>query len=247
MSDLGEISAEVHEVLDRLDRVLARFADLDRNRLASIQSRLADSPNQRQALAMVARARALLQQAADGAAAARRSGADWLSLHGSAQSGRSDGESAGPSVKSHWDTGFATPGGRAYFPPTETSLRKLAAALPEFPGEYTFDAHGDSEHVYIGDHVLTATDVVELIEADGTWGHRPIRLFSCNAGRGDKPIAAEVADLSKVKVTAPDDFAWSGADGRVVVAPVKTTTVEGVVVEVPDYDREGSWREFDPS
>ncbi len=246
MSDLGEISAEVHEALDRLDRVLARFADLDRNRLASLQARIADSPNQRQALAMVARARALLQQAGDGATAARRSGAGWLSQHGSAQSGRSGGEPIATAVKSHWDTGFATPGGRAYFAPKETSLRKLATALPGFPGEYTFDAHGDSEHVYIGDDALTAADVVELIEADSAWGHRPIRLFSCNAGRGDKPIAAEVADLAKVRVTAPDDYAWSGADGRVVVAPVKATTVDGVVVEVPDYDREGSWREFDP-
>lgn len=232
MSDLGEISAEVQDALARLERVCARFAELDRQRLAAIQAQIGDGPNGRQAAAMISRARMLLREAAEAAVAARRAGAGWLSQHGSAESGRS--------------AGLSTPGGRAYYPPEEPKLRRAAAALPEFPGEYTLDAHGDSEHVFIGEQVLSAQGVVELIEADSEWRHRPIRLFSCNTGRGEAPIAQEVATLSKVKVTAPDGLAWSAADGRHGVAPIVTRVVNGAVVEVPDFDREGSWREFRP-
>lgn len=233
MSDLGEISAEVNEALGRLERVLTRFAELDRHRLASIQAQLGKSPDGKQAVAMIARARTLLRQAAQGTAEASRAGANWLSQHGSAE--------AGPS------TGFSTLGGRAYYPPEDTKLRRAAATLPEFPGEYTFDAHGDSEHVFIGKQPLSAADVVELIEADPNWGRRPIRLFSCNTGSGEAPIAEEIATLSKVRVTAPDGLAWSSADGSYGVAPIEIRVVQGAVVEVPNYDREGSWREFDPS
>lgn len=256
MSDLGEISGEVREALDRLDRVLAHFAHLDRDRLTPIQSQIGRSPQQRQALALVASARALLRQAAEGAMAARRSGAGWLGQHGSTQSGRSGGGTFQPrsapssfassAAESAWAVGFSTPGGKAYYPPTEPALREAAAALPRFAGEYTFDAHGDSGHVFVGDEALSAAEVVELIEADPSWGHRPIRLFSCETGRGEAPIAAEVASGAKVRVTAPDELAWSAADGSSFVAPIKTSVVNGVVVEGPDLDRQGSWREFDP-
>jgi hypothetical protein len=257
VSDLGEISAEVREALDRLDRVLAHFGHLDRGRLAPIQSQLGRSPAERQAVALVARARVLLREAAEGAQAARSSGADWLDQHGSADSGRSGGGSSevrssspsfvSPGAESAWTTGFATPGGKAYYPPAEPGLREAAATLPEFSGEYTFDAHGDSGHVFVGGQALSAAAVVELIEADPNWGRRPIRLFSCNTGRGEDPIAAGVATGTGVKVTAPDGYAWSLAgSGEFGVYPVGVKVVNGEVVEGPDRSREGSWREFEP-
>lgn len=232
MSDLGEISAELMELLGRLERGLGRLGALDRDTLAAVQAEASRHPEGKPAAALIDRARGQLRQAAEGTVAARRAGEDWLAQHGSAQGGRS--------------SGFDTPGGRAYFPPSESKVREAAAALPAFPGEYTFDAHGSSEHVFIGGEKLSAQDVAELIEADERWGGRPVRLFSCDTGCGDDPIAAEVAKILGLKVTAPEGRAWSSADGRFGVFPIEIRIVQGAVVEVPNYDAEGSWREFNP-
>jgi hypothetical protein len=232
VSDLGEISAELSEVLGRLERVLAQFGALDRNALAPIQAEVSRHPDGRQAAALIERARSMLRQAAEGAVAARRAGEDWLAQHGSSHAGHS--------------SGFETPGGRAYYPPTEPDLREAAAALPAFPGEYTFDAHGSSEHVFIGDETLSAPEAAALIESDEKWDGRPIRLFSCNTGLGESPIAGEIAKLLGVKVTAPEGRAWSSADGRYGVHPIEVKVVEGAVVEVPNRKVEGTWREFYP-
>jgi hypothetical protein len=232
VSDLGEISAELSEALGRLERVLARCAALDRDILAPLQAEIARRPDGRGAAALIDRARGLLRQAAEGTVAARRAGEAWLSQHGSADAGRS--------------SGFDTPGGRAYYPPAEPGMREVAATLPEFPGEYTFDAHGSSEHVFIGEETLSAREVAELIRADGRWGGRPVRLFSCDTGLGRAPIAQALANLLKVKVTAPEGRAWSSADGTHGVYPIEVKVVQGAVVEVPNLDAEGSWREFDP-
>ncbi|HET7589159.1 MAG TPA: hypothetical protein VFK14_03085 [Solirubrobacterales bacterium] len=232
MSDLGEISAELNEALGRLERLLAQLSELDRRSLAPLQAELSRLPDGRRAAALIDRARQLLRQASEGTVAARRAGAGWLSRHGSSQVGGSHG--------------FDTPGGRAYYPPMESNLRELAAVLPEFPGEYTFDAHGSDEHVFIGEETLSAQEVAELIEADERWGRRPVRLFSCDTGLGEAPIAEQLAKILKVKVTAPEGRAWSSADGRHGVFPIETKLVQGVVVEGPNYKAEGRWREFDP-
>lgn len=232
MSDLGEISAELNEALDRLERTLTRFGELDRRQLASVRAEVAQRPDARQVVALIDRARSQIRQAREGAAAARRAGEAWLARHGSDQTGSSPG--------------FETAGGRAYYPPSEQEHRAAAAALPPFSGEYTLDAHGSTEHVFIAEEALSAAEVAELISADERWAQQPVRLFSCNTGRGDAPIAQELAKLLGVRVTAPDGIAWSSADGRFGVAPVEVKTVQGVVVEVANFEREGCWREFHP-
>jgi hypothetical protein len=233
VSDLGEISAELMSALDRLDSVLQRFGEVDRTRLAPIEVEVAKDPRLRPTVALIARARALVRQARSGTVAARRAGQDWLSQHGAAQAA--------------WVEGSDIAGGRAYFAADESGMREATAALPSFPGEYTFVAHGSSDGVYIGATELTATAVAELIRSDEKWNNHPVRLFACNTGRGENPIAAELASLLGVSVTAPDDFAWLGADGRFGVAPVKSASVNGVVVEVPDCANKGRWRVFDPA
>ncbi len=263
MSDLGEISAELSAALDRLDRVLDRFHEIDRLHIAAIQDQVARDPKLRHVGALIARARSCIRQAGNGVVAARRAGGDWLAQHGSPDAGRS---SAGQSMPVHgegldvgssglghsaavdaaWAERLRTPGGMAFFPATEPELRLVAGTLPSFPGEYTFDAHGSSYAVEFDGNALTAAEVAELIRADERWGHRPVRLFSCNTGRGENPIAAELAAELGVRVIAPDDVVWSDADGWVGVAPVKKTKVEGVVVEIPDCERAGSWRVFEP-
>lgn len=253
MSDLGEISAELSEALTRLERVLARFSDLDRNRLASIQAELGRRPDGRQAAAFIARARGLLRQAGEGTLAARRAGEGWLSQHGSDQGGGSGGQefqagsrSPGFESQSSFSTGFETLGGRAYFRPEEREHRISAKVLPAFPGEYTLDAHGASQGVLIDGQWRSASEVAALIEADPRWGGRPVRLFVCETGLGEAPIAQEIANILGVPVTAPVGIAWSSSEGDYGVYPVRVTIVNGVVVERADEDVEGIWRVFHP-
>lgn len=263
MSDLGEISAEVRAALASLDRALNRFAALDRSQLAPLEAELSKSPPTQQAAAMIATARALMRQARNGATAARSSGAGWLSEHGSGESGSSRGAGPGDSgarpigversasfgsaaVEAVWAAGVDTPGGRAYFPATEPELLNAAITLPAFAGEYSFDAHGRSDRVEFGSETLGAAEVAELIRADARWEGRPVRFFSCATGSGEDPIAAQLAKLLGVRVTAPEDLVWSHPDGTVVVGPPKTTVVNGKVVEVPDPEAGKGWREFFP-
>ncbi|HEX7245792.1 MAG TPA: hypothetical protein VF245_09530 [Solirubrobacterales bacterium] len=264
MSDLGKISAELTGALDRLGRVLDRFHALDRVSLEPIQAQAVKEPELRHVAALVARARTLVRQAGEAAVAARAAGEDWLSQHGSRDSGGSgswqlaegerrgdwDGPASGgfgsAAVETAWGKRIPTAGGMAYYPSDEGGLCEAAKSLPPFPGEYTLDAHGRSDCVVFDGRELGASEIAELIRADERWRGRPVRLFSCNTGRGENPVAGELAKLLGVRVTAPDDLVWSGADDWVGVAPIKETTVNGVVVAVPDRDREGSWRVFDP-
>jgi hypothetical protein len=232
VSDLGEISAELNEALGRLERLLAQLAELDRSSLAPLQAELSRRPDGRQAAALIDRARQFLRRASDGTVAARRAGADWLAQHGSSHTGHS--------------SGFEISGGRAYLPAQEWAHRTAAAALPEFPAEYTFVAHGDSEHVYIGEDSLSAAEVAELIRSDARWNRKPVRLFACETGRGGAPFARELAKLLGVKVTAPDGIAWASADGHHGVHPIEVRIVGGEVVEVCNEEVDGRWHEFYP-
>lgn len=232
MSELGEISAELDEALARLQRLLASLSELDRSSLAPLQAELSRHPDGRHAAALIDRARSLLRQASEGTVAARRAGRDWLAQHGSSQTSHA--------------AGFEISGGRAYLPVQESEHRTAAAALPQFSAEYTFVAHGDAEHVLIGDEELSAAEVAELVRSDSNWGHKPIRLFSCETGRGDQPLAQQLAKLLGVKVTAPDGIAWAAADGRYGIYPIEVKIIDGEVAEVWNEEVEGSWREFYP-
>jgi hypothetical protein len=232
VSELGEISVALNEALGRLERLLANLSELDRGSLAPLQAELSRRPDGRQAAALIDRARQLLRQASEGTEAARGAGREWLAQHGSSQAGRA--------------AGFEISGGRAYLPVQEREHRTVAAALPAFTAEYTFVAHGDAEHVFIGDEPLSAAEVAELIRSDGNWDRKPVRLFSCETGRGDRPFAQELAKILGVRVTAPDGIAWAAADGRYGIYPVEVRIVGGEVVEVCNESVEGRWREFYP-
>jgi hypothetical protein len=264
LSDLGEISTELNAALARLTQVADRFADLDRRQLAPLEAELCRSPQGQRAAALIARARGLVRQAEGGARVARGAGADWLAQHGSGEAGGSGagggcGEETGMPTDDTGSAGFAAapvrgaaavgigvPGGRAYFDPGETQQRTAAASLPPFDGEYTLVAHGASDHVFVADHELGAAEVAELIRSDPGWGGRPVRLLSCNTGRGEGSIAAQLAERLGVEVTAPDDIAWFSAEGWTAVAPVKVVTIGGEEVSLPDWDNQGRWRVFAP-
>jgi hypothetical protein len=152
-----------------------------------------------------------------------------------------------PVVAGAWKSGFDTRAGRAYYTPGDTRLRTAAEALPPFPGEYTVDLHGTPERVVVGDSSLDAGQLAELVQADPRWNNRPVRLFSCLTGQGDRPIAQELADHLGAEVTAPTDLVWSDSAGEHLVAPGVWKTIGGTQVMVPGPEAPGGgWRAFRP-
>jgi hypothetical protein len=152
-----------------------------------------------------------------------------------------------PEVAGAWKTGIDTRAGRAYYTPGDTRLRTAAEALPPFPGEYTVDLHGTPDSVVVGASSLDAGQLSELVKADPNWNNRPVRLFSCLTGQGDRPIAQELADHLGRDVTAPTDLVWSDATGRYFVAPGVWKTVGGTNVMLPGVEpADGGWRTFRP-
>ena len=159
---------------------------------------------------------------------------------GSAPTFSSDG------TQSSWAQGFATPAGRAYFPPSEGAMRDLATALKPFEGEYTVDAHGSPTSVSAGGTELGAPELAELVQADPGWRGRPVRLFSCNTGQSEQPIAADLATELNVKVTAPKDFVWSNSKGESWVGSYEWKMVGGTMQRVPGPPRADGWKVFKP-
>jgi hypothetical protein len=150
-------------------------------------------------------------------------------------------------VESCWSSGLETSGGRAYYDESENGheMRGMASLLAPFPGEYTVDMHGSTAHVSVGGTQLDASELAELIRADQAWQGQPVRLFSCDTGKGSDPIAARLAHELGVQVTAPDALAYSNAMGESWVAAAwKDKDLGELVVRVPG--KPGHWRTFDP-
>ncbi len=262
MSELGEISRDLRAVLTQLETTLRQFAALDRTQLAAIEAQLR-AGKQVQAAALVSRARTSVRRAAAGGTLARRAGEQWLATHGSHEAGGSRGSGGTAStgtpgaggapssftseaVAAAWSAGFATPGGRGYFSAKEPEYRESAETLRPFSREYTVDMHGRPARVTVGSQSLTAAELAELIRADPTWNGQPVRLFSCYTGQGKAPIAAELAKLLGVKVTAPTGWVSATADGTPVMGEIDVTEVMGEIVELPGPAQKGEWRDFHP-
>jgi hypothetical protein len=156
-------------------------------------------------------------------------------------------EFSSPEVAGAWRVGFDTRAGRAYYAPNSTSVRTAAEALPPFPGEYAVDLHGAPDRVVVESSSLDAGQLAELVRADPNWNDQPVRLFSCQTGRGERSIAQELANRLGVDVTAPTDFVWSDRAGKHVVAPEVWKTIGGTKVLVPGPPSpDGGWRTFHP-
>jgi len=150
-------------------------------------------------------------------------------------------------VAGAWKVGIDTRGGRAYYTPGETEMRAFARALPPFSGEYTVDMHGAPDHVAVGAESFDAGQLSELVRADRSWNNQPVRLFSCETGRGDRPIAQELANQLGVDVTAPTEMVWSNHAGDYFVAPATWRTIGGTKVLLPGTrPADGGWRTLEP-
>lgn len=149
-------------------------------------------------------------------------------------------------VASCWSVGFSTPAGRAYYAESDSTMRELAVALKPSPSQYTVDLHGSQTSVQVGGQELDAAQLAELVRADPRWQGRQVRLFSCETGAGDRPIAQELATWLQVGVTAPTSLAWSNIAGEAWVAPYEWRIVNGTLQRVPGAPDPNGWRRFDP-
>jgi hypothetical protein len=156
-------------------------------------------------------------------------------------------EFSSPQVAGAWRAGIDTRAGRAYYTADEKEMRGFARALPPFSGEYTVDLHGAPDHVTIGDATFDAGQLSELVRADRRWNEQPVRLFSCETGQGDRPIAQDLANHLGVEVTAPTELVWSNHSGDFFVAPGTWRTMGGTKVFLPGpQPAGGGWRTLGP-
>jgi hypothetical protein len=152
-----------------------------------------------------------------------------------------------PEVAGAWKVGIDTRAGRAYYAAEETEMRAFARALPPFSGEYTVDMHGAADRVMVGETSFDASQLSELVRADHNWNNQPVRLFACETGRGDQPIAQGLADRLGVEVTAPTELVWSNHAGDYFVAPGTWRTIGGTKVMLPGPPPDGGgWRTLGP-
>ncbi|MCL9759547.1 hypothetical protein [Frankia sp. AiPa1] len=111
-----------------------------------------------------------------------------------------------------------TEAGRSFYPPSESNTESARLVAPE-PGYYTVDIHGDPSGCLFGTERLDAHDVAQLIRTDRGWDHRPVRLLSCETGKGDNPMAQKLANELGRNVLAPTENAWVDCDtGEIVIS-----------------------------
>jgi hypothetical protein len=155
------------------------------------------------------------------------------------------------------DQATDVPGGKAFYEPGDTDTLPAALALPEFPGEQTYDLHGTSNGVVIPgrDDLATSSEFAQVVKLDPTWDGKPIRLFSCDTGKirdDGGTFAKDLANELGVPVTAPTELAWSGPGGTPFSAsececnglsPEHWQDLDSHPVG-PPYD--GEFKQFDP-
>lgn len=107
---------------------------------------------------------------------------------------------------------------KSYTPPHQTDLTDWEKTYNP-PETYDIAGHGDSENMYDNDMLpMTPEEVADDIVNDPNYKPgTPVRLISCNTGRGKKPFAKKLAEeLEKktgkpTKVTAPTKVAYPGS------------------------------------
>jgi hypothetical protein len=151
-------------------------------------------------------------------------------------------------LRQAWDAGMDTQAGRAYYLRSDTGMRKLAAVVPAFPGEYAVDMHGAPDRVLWGRSSFSAGQLAELVTNDPNWQNRPVRLFSCNTGKGSHPIAQALADDLHAPVTAPTELVWSDDKGNHMVTVMQWKQIGGTWVPTPgQVPPGGGWKTFYPT
>ena len=93
----------------------------------------------------------------------------------------------------------------------------------------TLAAHGEADHVRVGDYRLGPRAVAQLLRVHPDWHryrHRGVRLLACDTGRpvgNDHPFAERLAEEIGEIVIAPTAKVWTSADGVSLVADIDLT------------------------
>lgn len=223
--DISQMASELASIASALNRASARVAQT----LGSSNGSRAEG--QRAAQALSAGARACASASSQLAHADRTARAyvasEYSGTGGSGVTPRpaaSDGASGtltggldAGSVQAVLQSATATQAGLAFFSADDATLA-AAKALPEMPGYRTYDLHGNPESVAVwagGQEVsIGPSAFADVVRGDPGWQGSPVRLFSCDTGKGSESFAQLLADELGVEVYAPTELAWSDSTGQ---------------------------------
>ncbi|KQC39233.1 hypothetical protein [Frankia sp. ACN1ag] len=175
--------------------------------------------------------------------AAGRAEGETQAAEARAKDGSAEPERLGWRLSRIWRDSRPTIDGRAFYEKSDERMWKFATSAEPAPGRYTADLHGNPTAFRVGSHDLDARQLAALIRKDEKWNGRPIRLMSCETGKGDDPIAQELADQLGVTVAAPTELVSSDEHGRVWTTSRRRNEF-GMMVDTVPHD--GVWIEFDP-
>ncbi|WP_152989910.1 hypothetical protein [Frankia sp. ACN1ag] len=136
-----------------------------------------------------------------------------------------------------------TDGGRAFYGEKDHRMRDAASAVRPLAGVYTADLHGTPGSFIVDGTTLDGRDLGRLIRADGEWRGRPIRLVSCETGRGEAPVAQDLADHLGVPVVAPTELVANKEDGSLILIKERRNSFGRIKQSVA---QDGQWIRFLP-
>ncbi|WP_261565212.1 hypothetical protein [Frankia gtarii] len=136
-----------------------------------------------------------------------------------------------------------TDGGRAFYAEKDHRMRDAASSVRPLAGVYTADLHGNPDSFVVDGTPLDGRDLSRLIRADGEWMGRPIRLVSCETGRGEAPVAQDLADHLGVPVVAPTELVASRGDGSLILIKERRNAFGRIRQSIA---QDGRWIRFLP-
>ncbi len=175
--------------------------------------------------------------------AAGRAEGEIQAAEARAKDGSAGPERLGWRLSRIWRDSRPTIDGRAFYEKSDDRMWKAASTVESAPGRYTADLHGNPTAFRVGSHDLDARQLSALIRKDENWQGRPIRLMSCETGRGEDPIAQKLADQLGVTVTAPTELAFSDKHGNVYTTSMR---LDRFGFPRPTVPHDGVWRDFQP-
>lgn len=148
-----------------------------------------------------------------------------------------------PRLAEIYESSIPSTSGRAFYSEDDSWLRSQVLVVKQIDGVYSADLHGSPDHFSVGDTRLDGRELSDLIRADSEWAGRPVRLLSCETGRGENPVAQEVADSLGVVVTAPTDLVGNHRNGELFLVAETLDEYGNIKRVVPENAR---WIDFYP-
>lgn len=116
------------------------------------------------------------------------------------------------------------------FDPTD-SLYVEAFSIEEIPGFEDVNAHGDPQHIEVGNTVMNANQFADYLRDSSKYSGQDLRLVSCSTGAGDNSFAQQLSAILHITVMAPDADTYYAPD-------------EGTVFIGAETYNTGRWRIF---